>query len=198
MLTLGTMRVGGAPYSEVMPEMVGMRSSSIRRLSRCRVVVIIGILGAAAGCGDGSSSASVPSLLSIPATQGRNVEYGKTIDDGSGNPYQAVTFKAGDGEVQGFAIHRIDHPDGPWTLGQWISRIDPRGLLKKVPCQSAEGRCIEIVDSANYRASLQPDRQDFATVMVIEAGDRLVAIERLNGLATPNSVIYETLQALPS
>lgn len=123
-----------------------------------------------------------------------SVEYGAITDIPPDAKAQTITFiDAISGRTEGFEL-RMYPNSGQLSLMSWISnRWDPSRLLFLRPCRSAIGDCVMIVDSTTYQMNESPVQPDFPSLAVISLGDRVVAVNRLNGILSQTPDILNLL-----
>jgi hypothetical protein len=123
-----------------------------------------------------------------------NVEYGGITEIPPDVKAQTITFKDTTGQVQGFGLRT--YPNGEHLpLISWISRTwDPDRLLVLRSCRSLIGDCVVIVDSTTYQTNESPPQSDFPILAVVASGDRVVVVNRLNGIPSRTSDIFDLLR----
>lgn len=153
------------------------------------LVMMSGVVSActATGSNGGVKKGAPVPLVRLPATV--NVEYGAISDIPPDAKTQTITFvDAISGQAEGFELRTYPN-SGQLSLMSWISdRWDPSRLLSLRPCRSVIGDCVVIVDSTAYQLNENPVQPDFPVLAVASQGDRVVVVNRLNGILsqTPN------------
>jgi hypothetical protein len=164
-----------------------------RRLFVWTLAFLVAIGGAASACtATGSHAAPAgPPLVKLPETA--NVQYGEVTDLPPDAKAQTVTFKDTNGQAEGFGLRM--YPNGEHlSLVSWIStKWDSGRLLFLRPCRSSIGECVLVADSTTYQTNASPPEPDFPTLAVVVVGDRVVAVNRLNGMPSRSSDILDVL-----
>lgn len=122
-----------------------------------------------------------------------SVEYGEVTELPPDAKAQTITFKDSTGQVQGFGLRA--YPNGehlpliPWVSRKW----DPGRLLVLRPCRSLIGDCVVALGSTTYQTNESPPQPDFPILAVVVPGDRVVVVNRLNGMPSRTSDILDLL-----
>lgn len=162
------------------------------------LLVTMGVAtSACAGTGSPESAGrqdKVPAgpLVQLPeGTAG--VEYGEITELSSDGKAQTITFKGTTGQTQGFGLRTYPN-DEHLPLMSWVSRKwDPGRLLVLRPCRSLIGDCVVVVDSTTYQTNESPPQPDFPVLALVVVGDRVVVVDRLNGMPSGTPAIFNLL-----
>ncbi|MDT5050532.1 MAG: hypothetical protein QOH34_1883 [Mycobacterium sp.] len=171
-----------------------------RRLLISTLAFLLAMLGGvASACSTAGShqgtgqqaGSSAGALVKLPETA--NVEYGEVTDLPPDAKAQTITFKDITGRAEGFGLRTYPNDDHV-ALMSWIStKWDPGRLLYLRPCRSSIGDCVLVVDSTTYQTNASPPQPDFPTLAAVVVGDRVVAVNRLNGMPSRPSDILDVL-----
>lgn len=144
--------------------------------------------------GDANQQGNFPAGPLVQLPEGRaGVEYGKITEIPPDAKAQTVTFKNSTGQPQGLGLRAYPNsehlPLMSWVSSEW----DPGRLLVLRPCRSLIGDCVVVVDSTTYQTNESPPLPDFPVLALVAVGDRVVVVDRLNGIPSGTPDIFNLL-----
>lgn len=164
------------------------------------IFLLVAMSVAASACtatgshGDISQKGKVPAGPLVQLPEGAvDVEYGQITEIAPDAKAQTIAFKNSTGQSQGFGLRT--YPNGEHLpLMSWVSsEWDPGRLLVLRPCRSLIGDCVVVVDSTTYQTNESPPLPDFPVLALIAVEDRVVVVDRLNGIPSGTPDIFNLL-----